>query len=193
MSYLHRNLQKKTVYVQGRFLDKIAKPFNTELPEFETLDAALEDLLPQVQRYSEDLREQEFFIEKHWIEKRDDETFQQTRLYIFRDSGDCIVSTDSQVDFGQWEILGDSNKMIINGSTLYTLSFLDEEYFVLRKHGNVPPFQDRYLLLVNEPLSRMEWNEILESLFNKYRNSNSFFFLLAFIILAIIMLLLLMV
>lgn len=180
--------------MQGRLLDQIAKPFNAELPRHDSMNDALESLLPEVQRHSEDLDEQTFFLNRHWAEVRDDEAFQQFKLYIFREGGDLLTSTDSQVDFTQWEVIQGSNKIIISGNTLYTLSFLDEEFFILKRHGNIAPYQDRYLVLLKEPLARrMEWNEALEYLFDKYRNTNSFFLTTAIVVLVIILLLLLLV
>ena len=177
--------------MQGRLLDKIAKPFNVEMPERETLESALDNILPTIRRHSEDIREEEFFLNRHWIELRDDETFHDVVLHVFREGGDYMTSTDGQMDCGEWQPL--ANKMIVGGSscsgTLYTLAFLDEDFFILRRHGNVRKFRSKYLFLVNEPIARrMEWNEAVEYLYDKYRNSSSFFITVAVIVLLIIVL-----
>lgn len=181
--------------MQGRLLDKIAKPFNVEMPERETLESALDNLLPIIQRHSEDIHEEEFYLNRHWIEMRDDETFHEVVLHVFQDGGQYVISTDGQMDYGEWQPL--ANKMVLNAGsrgTLYTLGFLDEEFFILRRHGNPRKFPSKYLVLISEPLARrMEWNEAVEYLYDKYRNSNSFFMTVAVIVLLVIVLTLLLV
>ncbi len=177
--------------MQGRLLDKIAKPFNVEMPERETLTSTLDVLLPQIRQHSEDLREEHFFLERHWIEVRDDETFHEVVLHVFHDGGEYVTSTDGQMDCGQWQHLG--NKFVLGSSTcsgtLYNLAFLDGEFFILQRHGNARSFDQKYLVLVHEPIARrMELNEALEYLYDKYRNTNSFFITVAIVVLLIVVL-----
>ena len=182
--------------MEGRLLDKIAKPFNVEMPDRETLESTLDDILPQIRHHSEDLFE-EVFLDTHFVEMRDDVTFHDVILHIFREGGDHLTSKDGQMDCGQWSFVG--NKMVIGSSTcsgtLYTLAFSDPDFFILERHGNTRKFAGkRYLVLVKEPLARrMEWNEALEYLFDKYRNSNSFFVTVAVIVVAVIVLVLLLI
>lgn len=182
--------------MQSRLLDRIAKPFNVEMPEHQTLDDLLDNILPQIRQHSEDLNEQRFYLGKHWIDVRDDEDFHDIIMHIFNDEGEHVNVKDGEMECGGWRLMG-GNKIMFGDSTcegvVYNLAFLDDDFFVLHRHGNTRKFEHKYLFLVREPIAtRMVWHEAVEYLYDKYRNSNSFFVTVAIImmlIVAIIMLL----
>jgi hypothetical protein len=183
-----------TFAMENRMLDKIAKPFNVELPEAAGLDELLGKVLPVVRKYSEDLRETEYYLDKHWIEVRDEEDFHEVILHIFGEGGEYIRSVDGEINSGDWRYLG--NKLVFGpgGSEgqVYELVFLDDDFFILQKHGNYRKFRRRYLVLVREPLAKnLEWHQLVEYLFDRYRNSNSFFITVVILLLLIVTLVLL--
>lgn len=180
--------------VQNRMLDKVAQPFNVDLPEAEGMDDLLNKILPTIRKHSEDLREQKYYLDRHWIEIKDDEDYHEVVMHIFSEEGEYIRSTDGDIESGEWRYLG--NKLVFGPSNydgeVYELVFLDEDFFILSKHGNYRKFDHRYRVFVREPLARrMEWNEALEYLFDKYRNSNGFFITVVILLLLIIALVLL--
>lgn len=175
-------------------LDKIAKPFNVELPEATGLDERLVSMLPSVRKYSEDLRETKFYLGKHWIEISDEEDNHDVVLHIFNEEGEYIRSVDGDITSGSWRHLG--NKLVFGaGNTegeIYDLAFLDGDFFILQKHGNYRKFAHRYLMFVHEPLAKkMEWHQATEYLFDKYRNSNGFFITVVILLMLIVALVLL--
>ncbi len=160
-------------------LDKIEETFEINLPEFQTLDEYLDFVLPQVQQFGEDLREQKFYVTpggKPWMEIRDDPGFQKAMLHFFNEGGEYLTSSDGNVAKGRWRLLDGSNKIIIeqaNGvSELFELAFLNSEFFILVKHGQ---FQNKgkihYLFMGFEPVVRsLRWRDCVELLFNQYRS-----------------------
>ena len=175
--------------MDNKIVDNIADAFNSDLPPADSMDEYLDKIIPQVRSNSEDLREEQFYVGKHWIEFRDADDFHQVTMHIFNPDGEYIRSVDGNYQIGEWRYL--ENKLIfgfqgIQGE-IYELAFLDGEFFILKKHGNPKAMKRRYFVLVKEKLARrVEWREALEMLFNKYKNSNSFYITVAVIILLII-------
>lgn len=180
--------------MENKLLDNLAKSFNVELPQASSLDGMLDKILPAIKPHGEDLKEEKFYLSKHYIEIRDDEAFHDVILHVFNPESEYISSTNGKVDCGEWRLLG--NKMNFGQSTcegcLYDLAFLDDEFFILQRHGNTRKFDRKYLVLVAEKLAKkMEWNEAMEYLFDKYRNSSAFYWVVAIIIFLLIIIMLL--
>lgn len=181
--------------LEYKLLDRISKPFNDELPHAESLDDYLDEIIPKVRPWGEDLSEVEFYLEKPWLEFRDDESFHDKILHIFKEGGEYIKSKNGGIGSGGWEFYDKANKFMINDSDdedfdgeLYDLAFLDDQFFILQKHGDQPKLGHRkYFVMVHEPDSGdLEWREIVEKLFFKYRNSNRFYVSIAIIIVLVI-------
>ncbi len=158
------------------------------------MDDLLNKVIPVVRQHSEDLWEEEYYLRKHWIEVRDDEEFHRIVMHIFNPDGEYLCSTDGDIECGEWRHLG--NKLLFGPSNcdgeVFELAFLDEDFFILMKHGNYRKFSQRYRVFVREPLAkRMEWNESIEYLFDKYRNTNGFFMTIVVLLLLIIVVVLL--
>ena len=175
--------------MQSKLLDKLAKPFNVELPEASGMDALLDKVLPAIRHHGEDLREEKFYLGKHYIEYRDEESFHDTILHIFNPEGEYVKSTNGEIDCGEWRLLG--NKLQFGESdcegVLYDLAFMDDEYLIIQRHGNHRMFPRKYMVLCIEKLAKkMEWNEAIEFLYAKYRDSSLFYFFVAIIILLLI-------
>ena len=115
-------------------------------------------------------------------------------LHIFNPDGEYLCSTDGDIECGEWRDLG-ANKLLFGPSNcdaeVFNLAFLDDDFFILKKHGNERKFSHAYRVFIREPLARMEWNEAIEYLFDKYRNSNGFFITIVVILLLIIVVFLL--
>lgn len=170
-------------------LDKVAKPFNVELPEAEGLDDMIIKVIGNVRQHSEDFREQEYYVGTNWLEVRDDEDFHQRILHIFNPEGEYIVSTDGNIECGEWRLL--NGKFVFGPSScdgeVYDLVFLDSDFFIIQKHGNYRNRRRRFTVFVREPLAlRLEWNEAMEYLFDKYRNSNGFMITVVILVVLII-------
>ena len=80
----------------------------------------------------------------------------------------------------------------IQEGIIYELAFLDDEYLILRRHGNEQLFERKYLLLVIERLGKkMEWLEAGTYLYEKYRNGGFMLWVVVFLIIAALMTMLL--
>lgn len=166
-------------------MDNFSRTFEVDLPSAETMDAYLDQIIPIVRPLSEDLREKEFYLDKGWIEIRDDERWHDKVLHFFHDNGEYLISTNGNIDSGNWRFLDHSNKFILNSSEMFELAFLDSQFFILKKHGDQKRLGRRkYFVMVFEPIGkRIEWRDAMELLFNKYRNNNNWLMIIVVIVL----------
>lgn len=176
-------------------MESVSKSLSAEMPHNETMDGYLNDILGVVRSLGEDLREEEFYLNKPWLEIRDSETFHHKILHFFNDGGEYLQSVNGDVSEGSWRYMESSNKFMISmgGTELYELAFLDSEFFILSKHGDNKNLGRRqYFVMLFEPVGRnLEWREAMEKLFNKYRNTNSFYITLTLVILVLVIIILL--
>ncbi len=97
-------------------LQNIDQTFELNLPEKQSLDAYLDEMLPSIRHLSEDLRETKFYaVEggKPWMEIQDDPGFQESVLHFFNEGGEYLKSVDGNVSRGRWRLLDQTNKIII--------------------------------------------------------------------------------
>ncbi len=187
--------------MEGKLLDRLGQSFKVEMPKADTLDGYLDKLLPIVKPWSEDLREEKFFLGRPWAEKQDSDTFHQAVLHFFNPDGEYIKSTDGDLELGKWRSIPGNKFMIINEldedalemkGQLYDLSFLDGQFFILKKHGDHARLSNRkYFMMVTESLSRMEWRDLMEVLFRKSQSNVSFYILITIAVLFALAILLL--
>lgn len=167
---------------------------NEELPPFDNLDQGIDFLMGYLRRFSEDLWEQEFYINRRWMEVRDDVNFQEAILHVFEEDGSYLRILDGDISTGSWEYtLGGLVIKFAGRHELYERVFLNEQFFILKKHGDHSSKGNRskYFFIATESLARrMEWNKLLIVMYEIYKsNSNymtivvGFFLLVALIIL----------
>lgn len=176
----------------------ISRAFSPELPEgLGSLDDHLDFIIPQVVEYGEDLPEVHVWHSKRWKEIRDEEGFHESILHIFNPAGEYLYVLDGNIIKGAWRQLGGQNTLIIEiagRSELFDLAFLNLEFMILSKHGDqARKGNRRYFCLAYEGSMHgrygdLDWRNMMERLFNIYReNSLSlwawFFFLLAIAVL----------
>lgn len=175
-------------------LDRIEDTFELELPvpKEETLESYLETVLADIGKLGEDLRETQFYTGgKPWLEITDDPNAQQAVLHFFNEGGEYLLSIDGNVSKGHWRLLDTSNKIIIergqNVSELYELAFLNNYFFVLRKHGHRHR-QRNHLFLGYEPyVKELRWRDAVDLLYNEYRNQWGLFkTVLVFVIILVV-------
>jgi hypothetical protein len=167
--------------MDDRLLDKIAEPFNLQLPEYATLEEMIDGILPAVARFGEaDLAEENSpLYTVNWVRMSDRPGATAVELYVFQgyERGEIRVVTDGVVDAQAYEVEEGGRRIIIGQSImrdsyLYELAFIDEDFLILRRHGNAANMKHRYLFFCREAIgTRLTWNEALERLVDKYRNS----------------------
>lgn len=160
------------------------------MPYAEELDEYLDQLIPIVRPWGEDLVEDHFYLDRPWLEFQDDDRFHDIILHFFNEGGEYLRSVNGDVTSGSWRYLPRSNKLLIDHheSELFDLAFMDSNFFILRKHGDQQRFgRPKYFMMVSEQLGRnLEWRDALELLFNTYRSNNNFYIILALIIIVAI-------
>lgn len=182
--------------MQERLLDKIAEPFNIQLPERSTMDQTIDDILRIIAKNSNSITEEEYFVDRQWVEMSDDLGENAVKLFVFQGGGgggSILMSTNGRVENASWSVLDRTQKIIISsgmqGGELYNLAFLDADFFIIRRHGDPRAHPRRYRMFVNERVAgRLEWNEALEMLYAKYRNTSTPFLIAALLVVLTIIL-----
>ena len=195
-----KSLHLYTMALNNKFLSSITSAFTVELKEHETMDGYLDEILPMIKPWSEDLREEEFYLDTRWLEIKDTDDFLESLLHIFRPENEYLLSIDGNISKGIWRRLDKSNTFIIELKTddtvvkseLYDLAYLSKDFFILKKHGDqLRKGKRKYFVLVRESKAKkLEWREIMDMLFNTYQNNSQFLFFMAVIVIIILTVLL---
>lgn len=185
---------------ENSWLETILRSLNVELPLRDNLDEYLDMIIPEVRKWGEDLNETKFYSlpgGKPWLEVRDEENFHNTVVHFFNDKGEYLRSTDGNIVKGRWRLLEGSNKMILEAgdkggvSELYELAYLDNYFFILRKHGHQRG-RKKYFVMGFEPVvQNLEWRDYAEALFNTYRNKHRTYQLTLGVIVVLVVLIIL--
>ncbi len=163
--------------MENQGVEKYRRMFNVELPQSDSMDDYLDFILTNIRPMSEDLRETEFWLNKRWIEIRDDLSFHEAVLHIFGEDGEYMISVDGNISKGEWRDISSPNTIILQHGArheLYDLAFLNEEFFILKKHGDQKrKGHTKYFVLGKESSVRnLEWRDAMEYLFNVYRSNS---------------------
>lgn len=180
--------------MDDRLLDKIAEPFNLNLPEHETLEQAIDEFLPAVARFGKvDLTDDSIPMYKVvWTKMSDKPGYTTISIHEFMPSGEIRIANDGAMDSATFKVLT-SKRVIIGASAhrdayLYETAFMDNDFMIFKRHGNQANFagQPKYLFYCREAIgSRLTWDEALEKMVDKYRN-NEFPWVFVAIVAAII-------
>ncbi len=180
---------------ENNVLESLTRSLSLELPVMDTMDEYLDLIIPLVSPWGEDLYEEEYYLDVRWLEVRDDDSFHESVLHIFRPENEYLISIDGNIHTGIWRKLENSNTLIIDhtsGSTvvkseLYDLAFLNKDFFILRKHGDQKRkgFKKYFVLGRENYIYDLEWRDIVELMFNRYRNNRQWIFFVVFIVIVI--------
>jgi hypothetical protein len=171
-------------------VESLTKALNLELPPAATMDDYLDIIIPMIRHWSEDLYEEEHYVNTRWKEIRDNDHFQESVLHILVPGGEYIHSIDGNIIKGLWRYLRESNTLILEvagKSELYDLAFMNHDYFILSKHGDQQrKGQRKYFVLGKENVvANWQWRDVMEGLFNLYRYNRSYM-LIAFIAIVVV-------
>ncbi len=163
----------------NRLTDIITRTFELQLPDCDTMDDYLDAVLQRISPYSETLAEEDLFMDMRWLEVRDEDTYRDAMLHIFRTGSEYLLAIDGNILKGNWRTLPDAGTFIIEmggRNELYDLAFLNEDFFVLRKHGDQQRkgLRKYFFMAREERVQGLEWRDTMELLFNIYRGSSKF-------------------
>ncbi|MEM1219362.1 MAG: hypothetical protein AAGH79_10635 [Bacteroidota bacterium] len=189
--------------MENNFLEVVARSLNVELPERSTMDDYLDLIIPEIRQWGEDLNETKFYVQKGgkpWMEIRDEANFTSTILHFFNEGGEYLRSTNGDIIRGKWRLLENTNKMIIEaagggkdkgGSELYELAYLDNAFFILKKHGQQNRKRRYFAMGYEYAVKGLEWKDYIELLFNTYRSKHSNYRSVIIIIMVVIVIIVL--
>ena len=172
--------------------NNILNALNSELPHFNSLDEGIDYIMKYMGRFSEDLSETEFYLGTRWLEVRDDVNFQETILHVFKEGGVYLRILDGDIGTGNWEqTVGGFVIKFAGKHELYDRVFLNEDFFILRKHGDQSlKGQRKYFFIAREALARKrEWVDLLDLMFEIYKGNANYLVLVvvALLIVAVIL------
>jgi hypothetical protein len=180
----------------------LSKMFRLELPHKETMVEYLDFILPKIGKSSSSLGSLDLYTNgNYWLEINDDDNAHESILHMFgneespdprSDEQSYKYSIDGNMLNGEWARMGNRSLFIkVPGLefVMYDLVFLNEDFFILKKHGNHKGA--KYLFLASEnKISRqyewhdvlgrkrekvkLEWRDIMEMLFDIHRYNYSF-------------------
>lgn len=113
------------------------------------------DIIPKIRRFSQELDNITLLTNQHWVVI--DEINNSKTVYIFRSSGELLISQNGIVEKARWEYLG-SNSLLIDKkdiSYLFRHGFFDENVLALKVDG-----KEEYAFLINETKFTGEMNSI---------------------------------
>jgi hypothetical protein len=173
--------------VFNKILDDIAALFNVNLPELAKLDDYIDFIIPKIRPWGEDLSEKKFFINKPWIHVRDDMMSQEAVMYIFRESGECTININGNLSAKAWKPFDGGANRFTWDKELYELVYLNSDFFIVKKNGKHSP---KYFMMVREGLARMEWRDLMDYMFTRYRKSQEVYMigLVAAVVIAVLVL-----
>ena len=188
--------------VENKLTENIARNFELPLPDGATMDQQLDAILPKIKPWGEDLYETQYYVGTRWLQIQDDDHFHESILHIFFDEeaegGERVylISIDGNITKGLWKILEKSNTLILEKiddggnsftSELYDLAFLNKDFFILKKHGNqVRKGGKKYFVLAREGAVRgLEWRDVMELLYNQYRNNSAYIMALVALVIVV--------
>ncbi len=177
---------------ESKIQNELARTFELEMPFASNMTEYLDQIIPNVRQWGEDLWEIEYYENKAWLEVSDSDNFNNVVLHFFNTGGEYLRSVEGNVGSGSWRHMEEANKLLLDykGKTeLYDLAFLNKDFFILKKHGNPDRVgQAKYFMMITESTGRrLEWRDAMELLFNNYRTNNrSFQYLLIIVLLVIV-------
>jgi hypothetical protein len=126
----------------------------------------ISDLIPKIQRYSQQLDNQTLLTNQHWVVV--DDNTDTKHVYIFRSNNELLISQNGRVEKAKWEYLSHDTLLIDrkDESILFRHGFFDENILALKTDG-----KSEYALLVNETKYNSDLNSstsVLEFLQKRY-------------------------
>ena len=166
----------------SRLLDRVTGVFELDLPKsLESLDDYVDFIVPKIQPWTEDLSNEDTYLNRRWLEIRDTDTYHEKVLHIFMPGGEYLISIDGDITKGTWKVLSGSNALILDyggKSQLFDLEFLNDDFFILGKNGDQSrKGKAQYNVFADEELvelKNLDWRNTMEEMYNIYRNSSSF-------------------
>jgi hypothetical protein len=113
------------------------------------------DIIPKIQRFSKKLDDVTLLTNQHWVVIDQLETTKT--VYIFRQNGELLISTNGKVNKAKWEYLGHNSILIdiANESYLFKPDIFDENILALKIDS-----KNEYAILVNESKFNGELNSL---------------------------------
>lgn len=113
------------------------------------------DIFPKLKRFSQALDNITILMNQYWVVI--DANIDSKTVYIFRNNGVLLISTNGLVEKAKWEYLGNQYLLIETDeeSLLFKQGFIDENILALKIDS-----KNEYAVFVNESKTNTELNSI---------------------------------
>lgn len=159
--------------MQNIFSDILKHQPKRLVDDYANMDDFLDDIIPNIRHWSEDVEETEYYTGDYpWREIRDEENFDESVLYFFKEENEFLFSINGNVQKGSWRAL-QSNKILVernlnqhSDSELYNMLYMNDEFMILDKPGDQRSLgKSKYLVLVREHKVRStDWRTAMSKL-----------------------------
>ncbi|MEM9529067.1 MAG: hypothetical protein AAGA31_20825, partial [Bacteroidota bacterium] len=153
-------------------------PYPQNRPDDAAMEQMSDEVLPADKTFSEPSLEEEDapLFKVNWVKMSDRPGDTVLSLHSFSPTGEISIANDGKMEAQSFSIV--NSKRIIIGqsmyrdSFLYELAFMDNDFLILKRHGNEANIKNKYLMYCSEPIgTRLTWDEALEKLVSKYRDN----------------------
>jgi len=154
---------------------------------FETFEEGIDKVLPYIERVSDELTDTDVYTDQRWVEVRDDVDFQESVLHVFKEDGSYMRIIEGNIEIGSWSY--DVNGIILKYQSIhafYEPVFIDDDFFILRKHGSNAVNKRRYLFFTTESnQKKYTWAELITVLYRDFYRQNHHIVIIVMVLFAI--------
>ncbi|AMR27499.1 hypothetical protein A0257_10595 [Hymenobacter psoromatis] len=121
----------------------------------------IQNLMPRLRQFSQSLDQTELFVDKPWVLIDEDK---QQQTYIFRRSGELLMSLDGQVQIGAWDYIAPAQSLLIDrGADKLLLNhfFFTNALLVLARDGKP---ESKFILANRQLIPDLNVEKYLEDL-----------------------------
>ena len=162
----------------SKLTQTFGKTSKRPVDDYANMDDFLDDFVPEIRHWSEDLDEKEYYTgDFPWRELRDEEDFDASIMYFFKEESEFLYSINGNVQAGHWRHL-QSNKLLIEknlgqhtDSELYNMLYMNEDFFILGKPGDQRALgKSKYLVLIRDhKIGNADWRTAMHILTEKHK------------------------
>ena len=155
---------------------------------FDSFEEGIEKVLPYIQSVSDELSDTEVYTEQRWVEVRDDIDFHESVLHVFKSDGSYMRIVEGNIELGSWSY--DVNGFILKYQSIhefYEPAFIDDHFFILKKHGTNTVNKKRYMFFTTESnKEKYTWAELITVLYRDFYRQNHHIMIIVMVLLVIV-------
>jgi hypothetical protein len=152
-----------------------------------TLDQYIEEILPKLYPFSNEIGNSDDFEEIRWLEFNDNSVSKFECLHIFMPHEEYMQTWDGNLSIGSWRLLKDKHSMVTemnDKKELYDIEFINDKFFILSKQGNQKSKGTRkFVVLGKEDLiSKLTFEEKIAFLCSEFKFNFNYIWMISVVV-----------